>query len=400
MVRSRTTALIAGGIVLGVLGAILPGATASAHSPTASPTPRYNFALAGDDALGQVVLFGGGGGSVGLGDTWTWDGTSWTKRFPAHSPSPRAYAKAAYDAATGQFLLFGGFLGSTGYTDTWTWDGADWTQLHPAHSPPPSVYFMTYDAARGQILLFTGTDHWTWDGTDWTEHAGGGVYFNPGGFSYDGANGEVVAFGGTDEDSDYVEQTYTWDGNAWTYRQPLHSPKANSGEAMTYDAALGRVLMWGGRLQYHETWTWDGTDWQRRDPAHYPVWGCGKMAYDAVHREAVLVSCFGATWTFHGKDWTLHPAGGVSIAYAHSGPPGTTLTLGIWGWAANEQVRLSFVDSKHTSTFLKDVQVNENGDWMYVLYADVPAGAAKGKAYLVAEGLTSHMVAKVRFNVT
>jgi hypothetical protein len=395
MVRSRVTTAFAISMVIGVVAALVPAAPALAHSPTGSPRPRYNFALAGDDAQKQVVLFGGGG----LGDTWTWDGTSWTKRFPAHSPSPRSYPAAAYDAGTGQFILFGGLDGGTRYTDTWTWDGTDWTQLHPAHSPPYAV-FMTYDAALGQLVLFTDSDHWTWDGTDWTEHAGGGVYFNPGGFAYDGANGEVVAFGGRDDDDDYVEQTYTWDGTDWTYRQPLHSPKARAGQAMTYDAAIGRVLMWGGRLQYHDTWTWDGTDWQRRDPAHQPVWGCGEMAYDAAHREAVLVSCFGGTWTFHGKDWTLHPGGGVYIAYQHSGPPGTMLSIEIWGWAANEQVRLSFVDSKHASTFLKDVPVNENGDWMNVLYVDVPANAARGKGFLVAEGLTSHQVAKARFNVT
>jgi len=397
MVRSRATAFITGGVVLGVLGALLPAAPAVAHSPTRSPAPRFYFSLASDDANGQVVLFGGYDGGKALGDMWTWDGTSWTKRFPAHSPSPRWGAVLVYDAATKQLVLFGGYDGATYYNDTWTWDGNDWTEQHPAHAPPTGGYTV-YDAALGLLVLFTFSDHWTWDGNDWTQRSGDGATWDPGSIAYDAANQEVVTFGGQD-DGDYDDWTLTWDGKDWTFRNPAHSPKQRSGSAIAYDAAIGRVLLWGGR-SYHDTWTWDGSDWKRLNPTHQPVDGCGEMAYDATHREAVLFSCFGATWTFHGKDWTLHPGGSVHIAYPRSGPPGTTLSIGIWGWASNETVRLSFVDSKHTSTFLKDVPVNENGTWTYFLAVDVPASAAKGKGFLVAEGLTSHQVAKARFNVT
>ena len=77
--------------------------------------------MAYDAATGTVVLFGG---DVGvhhfLGDTWTWDGSTWTKQAPKTSPPARHSASMAYDAATGTVVLFGGqggvFLG-----DTWTW---------------------------------------------------------------------------------------------------------------------------------------------------------------------------------------------------------------------------------------------------------------------------------------
>jgi hypothetical protein len=86
-----------------------------------------------------VVLFGG----RRFGDTWTWDGTDWTKRTPAHSPYQRLDMGMAYDAH-GEVVLFGGACAKP-CADTWTWDGTDWTQ-HPAgtisvsqKSGPPGV---------------------------------------------------------------------------------------------------------------------------------------------------------------------------------------------------------------------------------------------------------------------
>jgi hypothetical protein len=71
-----------------------------------------------------VVLFGGETTGYHLfGGTWTWNGTTWTKRHPAASPSARQGAAMAYDAATGAVVLFGGVAPGAGSVDddTWTW---------------------------------------------------------------------------------------------------------------------------------------------------------------------------------------------------------------------------------------------------------------------------------------
>ena len=67
--------------------------------------------MAYDAATGTVVLFGGMAAAAALGDTWTWDGTTWTKQAPAASPPARYAASMAYDAATGNVVLFGGVNG-------------------------------------------------------------------------------------------------------------------------------------------------------------------------------------------------------------------------------------------------------------------------------------------------
>ena len=49
------------------------------------------------------------------------------ERFPATSPSARGGSAMAYDAARGRVVLFGGAdVDGTPLGDTWTWDGTTW----------------------------------------------------------------------------------------------------------------------------------------------------------------------------------------------------------------------------------------------------------------------------------
>jgi hypothetical protein len=132
--------------------------------------------MAYDAATGNVVLFGAGqaGTTVHFAGTWTWDGSAWTKQHPASHPEEAGFGgppPMAYDAATSTVVLWdSGFHG--GDRDTWTWDGTTWTRQTPASSPSArSVAAMTYDAATGNVVLFGGQstrrgkfldDTWTW----------------------------------------------------------------------------------------------------------------------------------------------------------------------------------------------------------------------------------------------
>jgi hypothetical protein len=78
-----------------------------------------------DSVRGQVVLFGGADNSACIGETWAWNGTSWTL-LSTSGPPPRTRFGMAYDSARGRVMLFGGRCGIDG--DTWEWDGAFWIQ--------------------------------------------------------------------------------------------------------------------------------------------------------------------------------------------------------------------------------------------------------------------------------
>ncbi len=143
------------------------------QAPASSPPARSNAAIAYDAATGTVVLFGGftraAGGTVTFGDTWTWDGSTWTKQSPASSPPARGAASMAYDAATGTVVLFGGSGANGPFSDTWTWDGSTWTKQNPA-THPGALFLsaMAYDAATKTVVLFGGASNSGPSGATWT----------------------------------------------------------------------------------------------------------------------------------------------------------------------------------------------------------------------------------------
>jgi uncharacterized protein (TIGR03437 family) len=155
------------------------GSNWSQESPQVSPPARTATAMAYDSTRGQAVLFGGSDSTAQLNDTWLWDGANWTAQSPATSPTPRADDAMVFDSAHGQAVLFGGSnLASGGnIAETWTWDGTNWTRQIPNNFPPGrNTLAMAYDSANMQVILFGGSfinttasynplgDTWAWSG--------------------------------------------------------------------------------------------------------------------------------------------------------------------------------------------------------------------------------------------
>ena len=101
-----------------------------------------------DTAAGEVV------GLDYTGVLWisTNPAAGWVEAPSAGAPAPRSAPALAYDGSTGQVVLFGGqLLGSTSAAgevmgDTWTWDGTSWTEQAggapastPSASPVPTL---------------------------------------------------------------------------------------------------------------------------------------------------------------------------------------------------------------------------------------------------------------------
>jgi hypothetical protein len=275
-----------------------------------------------------------------------------------------------YDAARGQVVLFGGFSGSQEFNDTWTWDGTDWTPRSPAHAP----YYrhgvgMTYDAARGQVVLFGG-----------------------------GFNGTLF------------NDTWTWDGTDWTQRSPAHAPSARYSLGMTYDAARGQVvLFWVVDLNYYyllrgDTWTWDGTDWTRRTPAHAPSGRADlSLAYDAARAQVVLFgggdldSQLGDAWTWDGTDWAVPFRASIDLTPS-SGPPGTVVQVDGRNFGAHQKVRLLFIDSTLGTEKLGTVTTDGTG--AFTTQVTIPSDATLGDQQIKAWGHHSGQFRFRAFTVT
>jgi hypothetical protein len=221
---------------------------------------------------GNAVLYGGTGAQR-FGDTWTFNGTSWT-----HVTDAGPAARSLHSMATlnGKVVLFGGSLdgglqaGARIMNDTWTFDGATWTQLFPAISPSARAEH-GMAAVNGKVVLFGGfnstgsqfNETWTFDGTNWAQLSptmsplGADVYdvFTPFG-------GGAVLYNGGNTTSLFV-------GSNWTSIPASPQPARDRGAIASLG---GNALLFGGLSGgvLNDTWSFDGTTWKQLGPSTPP----------------------------------------------------------------------------------------------------------------------------------
>src|ERR1700724_2123960 len=244
------------------------------HSITAvssnGPAARQNHAMA-SDARGRVVLFGGTDGATVMSDTWQWNGASWIAVGDGMPPAARWGHAMAYDSARQKTVLFGGYSSVIGVGsllgDTWEWDGRSWTQVAASGPEPRARSAMAYDAARGRTVLFGGVgqagvmgDAWEWDGTAWLQMDAGGN--GPGAreraeMAGDEAGAHVLLYGGENGDARYAD-TWAWNGTKWL-QLAVTDPGGRSEPAMVDDPGRARVVLFGGFLSPGDTWEWAST---------------------------------------------------------------------------------------------------------------------------------------------
>jgi len=186
------------------------GATWTQSLGSVHPSARYGATAAYMPATGLVYLFGGRSASGAyLADTWTCNGTTWAQLSPATSPSGRYLASMAYSGTLGSsandVLLYGGTNASGDLGDTWTWNGTTWSEPTLTEGPGPLEQAgFVYDPTMSVPLLYGGIDattvdnyFWAWNGSEWIE--GGGtdsVSLYGMAMAQDPANGQLVISGG------------------------------------------------------------------------------------------------------------------------------------------------------------------------------------------------------------
>jgi hypothetical protein len=196
---------------------------------------------------------------------------------------------------------------------------------------------MTFDAARGEVVLFGGNrvlfgdsthppkmlgDTWTLRGDRWTRAGSAGPAPRAeAAIAYDARRARVVLFGGYDLASDgrphRLGDTWEWDGEHWTL-VAVTGPSPRSGAAMAWHSASGVVLFGGSGGPLSDAWSWEGTTWRRlelsptsgrfntvmaRDPASGGLFRYG--GWDGQERVA-------DTWGLQDGRW---------VEVARTGPP-------------------------------------------------------------------------------
>jgi len=310
--------------------------TLGACSPDYGDVPhslRDPFATtAFDSTRGVTVLFGGLDGSR-AGETWEWDGSTWTRRATT-GPSPRQGHALAFDSARGVTVLFGGFEGSGHLSgQTWEWDGITWT-LRTSTGPTPRYgHAMAFDSVRGTTYLFGGFDGQPNRTQDTWEYVGSsGRWFlratlGPSkrlrhAMVFDATRNVTLLFGGQDDDradGAFSSDLWQYEGQfrRWTQINAT-GPSARYLHAMVFDNARGVALLFGGLTSDYQyagdTWAWDGVAWTQEPAAVDPApRAAHAMAFDNGRNVAVLFGGYAGsfnreTWEWDGVQWVEHDA--------------------------------------------------------------------------------------------
>lgn len=322
-------------------------------SPATEPPGRAAAGMAYDSASSQMVLFGGAG-STFLNDTWVWNGTNWSNVTPGTgNPPARRNLSMAYDAAANQVVMFGGNANTVGnnvtYGDTWLWNGSSWSQANSSTNPVARTgAAMAYDPATQQVILFGGADNngnelndtWAWNGSNWSQVT---TSVSPSGrdgasMVYDTALGELILFGGFN--GGFANDSWAWNGTAWIPLSPANTaPSGRLGPAMAYDATLAQIVIFGGTASsglVGDTWVMTGTSngtlaWTQvaTAPSARTV---SAMAWDPAQGLVLMFSGEGSTnvddtWTWAGNPQDFGTANVCPGGSGSPAPCSTTQTL-------------------------------------------------------------------------
>ena len=217
-------------------------------------------------------------------------------------------------------------------------DAQDWRKVSSGRPWGDSV--TVWDPVRERVVLFDSSRiTWEWDGVRWWQRASG----SPAPpertqLAWDPVSQRVLSFGGfvsIGGGFGTTNETWAYDGVAWTMLSPSQRPSSRYRHVMATDTRRGRVVMFGGQpygyLGDNETWEWTGTDWMKMSPAGGvapPPLDGASMAYDPLREQCVLfggnqnwVAYYGfysrETWEWDGQQWRMRSRRGPEGREAH-----------------------------------------------------------------------------------
>lgn len=312
-----------------------------------------------------------------LADQWEWDGTQWSRLEPAGArPPARTAPSLSFDFDRKVMVLYGGF-DDTDLSDLWEWNGQTWVDR--AQLPLPRTDFAFAQAGPGkEAVLFGGyvsaggiylRDTFRFVVGQWVRVTGAAPPArSTASLAYHGD--DAVLFGGVGrQGTSTVLRGDMWilkaGTNDWV-QQTVALPPARRGAAIGFDPERGITVLFGGRggtTPFDDTWTWNGTAWTKLDPPRSPsARSDAALRFDPARKALVLL---GGTaqggglpndaWSFDGTTWT-------QLAELTAAPSARALQA----TAFDSRGRLLSWGGRFGDSVLGDLAVHESGDWRAV----------------------------------
>jgi hypothetical protein len=281
---------------------ILPQSGWMPLAPENLPGPRREAAVAYDAKRQRAVLLGGvrlENGEWFFGnDTWEWDGVDWYQVKTSSGPSGRSLHAMAYDESLGVVLLYGGSNRNGALRDLWQWDGKEWQELHPNCNPASRMgHAMFYDHRLKKVISFGGyaegipynSEAWVWDGVCWTcfpfQPPVPGLY---GALAYDLDNERTIFFSG----NEWGGGTWIWQENEWEKLDFDVEPPLRIRSTLTFDPDHKRSILFGGKFEddyLSDTWIFEDETWTKLITSLSPPPMSHHVAFfDPVRRSVII----------------------------------------------------------------------------------------------------------------
>ena len=254
------------------------GPTPSVTLAPPIPSPRELDAMAFDATRNEIVMYGGSGFGAGQQtdsrSTWIFDAGGWHLRHPVTSPDVVA-GSMTQDPVTGSVVLVGAPPARNHPLETWTWDGTTWTRRGELAVATQDLIGMGAIFGLGQLVMVTTPttgasttdDTWLWVGSMWRLQAPPIALPVEGStpvLSSDPAHRRVVAvFTGT---ANSRAETWAWNGATWSQLAANEvEPFDPITAAMAPDPRSGDVVMYigGGDARSGSTWALSGSTWRQ-----------------------------------------------------------------------------------------------------------------------------------------
>lgn len=314
-------------------------------SAAPQPSPRLDGAISYDSAGQQVYLFGGQD-SVARNDLWSYSLTQkrWTEVAASGTPPPARFGHTVvFDSVRRRLIVFAG-QGGVFFSDVWAFDIAagSWKQLSADNAGPSRRYGHSgiYETARDRMVISHGftnagrfDDTWAFDfaTNSWRD-------ISPSGTrplrrclhhaAYDAERGQMYLYGGCSSGFGPCPQGDLWSFdlalNRWTELTPKVSPPARQHYGTAFDAARGKLVIFGGFNNglLNDTWDFDPRSggWQQ-------TLLTGESPSPRGRQEAVYARDRNAVFFFGGSDgtaltnelWMLAPVAGGRPAISAGG---------------------------------------------------------------------------------
>ncbi|MCR9245845.1 MAG: kelch repeat-containing protein [bacterium] len=319
---------------------------ATLETPTTPGPALLEFGYGYDTNRGVTVLFAGDRLGLFRNDVYEWDGANWSNPNVASRPGPRGRPTLGFDEARNEMLVFGGVTNNgTFLSDTLTYDGAAFTQRTVGIRPGPrSGAAMAYDPNRQVVVLFGGfvssgqdnDETWEWNGNSWTSRPltprppARGAHR----MTWDPTRDAIVMFGGFRTPLlDTVDDTWQYDGTAWTTIPSATTPTKRCDQALAFDAVRGKLVMYGGLTAFQQPgnipvtlgdfWVLDSNGWQSKSVAGLPSsrsYPAG--VWDATNEQFVVHGGFSSATTF-SDTYTFESASPADMQAYGAGCPGS-----------------------------------------------------------------------------